>query len=174
MTEKRFFSFVITEGIILLILGLLIMTLPKITDITFGFILCLISLIYGGYKITVSIMIRKFETHYIINVLAGFLLFVSGLLPLVMPIIDISIITTMLGGFFIFRYISSISFYYQTKDLIPIEHICLLIPVIQMLFALILLIAMPNLWIAGMFLGIEFILTGTALINMYISKKYLQ
>ena len=36
MTEKRFLSYVLTEGILLTILGLAMLMLPKVTTITFG------------------------------------------------------------------------------------------------------------------------------------------
>ena len=42
MTEKRFLSFVLIEGILLTVLGLAMLMLPKITTISFGLMLCLI------------------------------------------------------------------------------------------------------------------------------------
>ena len=59
MTEKRFLSYVLTEGILLTILGLAMLMLPKVTTITFGMMICLAFIIYGGYKAINAILTRK-------------------------------------------------------------------------------------------------------------------
>ena len=59
MTEKRFLSYVLTEGILLTILGLAMLMLPKVTTITFGMMICLAFIIYGGYKAINGILTRS-------------------------------------------------------------------------------------------------------------------
>ena len=49
MTEKKFLSFVLVEGILLMVLGIAMLILPKLTTITFGFLLSLSFIIYGGF-----------------------------------------------------------------------------------------------------------------------------
>ena len=61
MTEKRFLSYVLTEGILLTILGLAMLMLPKVTTITFGMMICLAFIIYGGYKAINAILTRNYN-----------------------------------------------------------------------------------------------------------------
>ena len=68
MTEKRFLSFLLTEGILLAALGLGMLILPKITTISFGLMLCLSLIIYGGYKIINAFFTRNYSRHFILNI----------------------------------------------------------------------------------------------------------
>ena len=79
MTEKRFLSFVLIEGILLSVLGLGMLMLPKITTISFGLMLCLTFVIYGGYKVINAILTKNYSRHFILNVVAGLLLFAVGI-----------------------------------------------------------------------------------------------
>ena len=61
MTEKRFLSYVLIEGILLSALGLGMLMLPKITTISFGLMLCLTFVVYGGYKVINAILTRNYS-----------------------------------------------------------------------------------------------------------------
>ena len=69
MSESRFLKFVLIESILLLILGLSMLILPKITMISFGFMMCLSFVVYGGYKLISALMTRFFSRHYILDII---------------------------------------------------------------------------------------------------------
>ena len=50
MTEKKFLSCILTEGVLLSIIGLAMLMLPKITSLTFGLMLCLALVIHVARK----------------------------------------------------------------------------------------------------------------------------
>ena len=54
MPEKKFLNFVLTEGCLLFVAGLLMLILPKFTSITIGVLFCISIFIYGIYKIIIN------------------------------------------------------------------------------------------------------------------------
>ncbi len=172
MSEKRFLSFVLTEGILLTALSLLLLILPKITEIAFGFLLCIILIVYGGYKAILAFLSRNFEAHYILNIISGLLLFGVGILMFFAPVIDMIIVTSILAVYFVLSCISSSAFTYQVKNILPSTKCGFFLGGIQLVFAIILMLFLPSIWIGGVFVGINLLITGILLINMYIAKKY--
>ena len=51
MSESKFLSCVLTESLLMLSLGLCMLIIPKITIVSFGLMMCLSFIIYGGYKV---------------------------------------------------------------------------------------------------------------------------
>lgn len=74
MTEKRFLSFVLIEGILLSVLGLGMLVLPKITTISFGLMLCLTFIVNGGYKVINAILTRNYSRHFVFEYCNGFVI----------------------------------------------------------------------------------------------------
>ena len=116
MTEKRFLSFVLVEGILLSALGLAMLMLPKISTISFGLMLCLTFVIYGGYKVINAILTRNYSRHFVLNIVAGALLFLTGVFLFMAPMFNLILITSAIGVYFILESIASIAFVVKNKN----------------------------------------------------------
>lgn len=175
MTEKRFLSYVLIEGILLSALGLGMLMLPKITTISFGLMLCLTFVVYGGYKVINAILTRNYSRHFILNILAGLLLFLVGVFLFMAPMFNLILITSAIGVYFILESISSIAFAVQNKNTLYFWWLEILVGVMQFLLGLIVILGLPStaLWVVGILAGVNFLIAGIVLISMYLSTKYI-
>ena len=173
MTEKRFLSFVLIEGILLSVLGLGMLMLPKITTISFGLMLCLTFIVYGGYKVINAILTKNYSRHFVLNVVSGLLLFLTGVFLFMAPMFNLLLITSAIGVYFILESISSIAFAVQNKNTLYFWWLAILVAVMQFLLGLIIILGLPStaLWVVGILAGINFLIAGVVLISMYISTK---
>ena len=173
MTEKRFLSFVLIEGILLSVLGLGMLMLPKITTISFGLMLCLTFIVYGGYKVINAILTKNYSRHFVLNVVSGLLLFLTGVFLFMAPMFNLLLITSAIGVYFILESISSIAFAVQNKNTLYFWWLAILVAVMQFLLGLIIILGLPStaLWVVGVLAGINFLIAGVVLISMYISTK---
>ena len=175
MTEKRFLSFVLIEGILLSVLGLGMLVLPKITTISFGLMLCLTFIVYGGYKVINAILTRNYSRHFVLNIVTGLLLFLTGVFLFMAPMFNLLLITSAIGVYFILESISSIAFAVQNKNTLYFWWLAILVGVMQFLLGLIIILGLPStaLWVVGVLAGINFLVAGVVLISMYLSTKYI-
>ena len=173
MTEKRFLSFVLIEGILLSVLGLGMLMLPKITTISFGLMLCLTFIVYGGYKVINAILTKNYSRHFVLNVVSGLLLFLTGVFLFMAPMFNLLLITSAIGVYFILESISSIAFAVQNKNTLYFWWLAILVGVMQFLLGLIIILGLPStaLWVVGVLAVINFLIAGVVLISMYISTK---
>ncbi len=176
MTENRFLSFVLTESILLLFLGLGMLILPKVSPISFGFMMCFSFVAYGGYKILNAILTKNFSRHFILDIIAGLILFINGILLFSAPFFDIMLIIGLSGVYFILKSLSSSAFTVQTRKTLNFWWMCLFLAIIEFLFGIVVIIMIPSaaLWLIGILTGLDFILSGMVYMNMYISTKYMQ
>lgn len=175
MTEKKFLTFVLTEGILLTLLGLGMLMLPKITTITFGLMLCLGFVIYGIYKTINAFLTRNYSRHFILNMFLGILLTAAGVLLFMAPMFNLILITSIIGVYFLLESISSTAFAIQTRKTLYFWWAYLFVAVMQFLLGLIIIIGLPStaLWVVGILAGINFLIAGMIMISMYISTKYI-
>ena len=176
MTESRFLSFVLTESILFLCLGLSMLILPKITMISFGIMMCLSFIVYGGYKIVSSLLTKNFSRHFILDILLGLVLFADGIILYTVPVVDIMWIIGLAGVFFILKSLSSSAFMVQTRKTLNFWWMCMFLALLELLFGIVIIFLLPSaaLWLIGVFVGMDFILSGIVYMNMYISTKYMQ
>lgn len=176
MTESRFLSYILTESILLLSLGLGMLILPKVTMISFGLIMCISFIAYGGFKIITSFVTKNFSKHYVLDIFTGLVLALSGILMFITHILDIMWIIGFTGVYFILKSLSSSSFMVQTRKTLNFWWLCLFLAIVELLFGFITIVLLPSagLWLIGILAGIDFILSGIVYMNMYISTKYLQ
>ncbi|MCM1002821.1 MAG: DUF308 domain-containing protein [Candidatus Gastranaerophilales bacterium] len=174
MTEKRFLNFVLIEGILLSVLGICMLILPKVTSITFGLMICIGLIVYGFYKIAHAIVTRNYERHFVLNIVIGAVLAALGIVLLSVPHINLLIITSLIGIYFVVESISNTAFAVQTRKNMSMWWVILLIAILQFLLGLIIIIGLPgtSLWVVGMFLGINFLVAGIGLIAFRLSNKY--
>lgn len=174
MSENKFLSFVMFEGLLFLITGLCLLILPKVTELSFGFMICLSFMFIGGYKIINAFLTRNFIRHYLLDIITGTILFSAGLILLFAQMFDIMIIIALIGIYFILQSISSISFGVQVRKILIFWWLGLLIGLLELFFGIITVITIPTgaLWLVGILIGTDFIFSGFILTNMYISTKY--
>lgn len=175
MTEKKFLSFVLIEGILLAALGLGMLMLPKITTISFGLMLCLAFIIYGGYKAINAFLTRNYTRHYIFNIMVGLLLLVVGIFLFMAPMFNLVLITGLIGVYFLLESISSVAFAVQNKNTLYFWKADIFVAFLQFLLGIIIILGLPStaLWVVGVLAGVNFLLAGMVLISMYISTKYI-
>ncbi len=174
MTEKRFLSFILTEGILLAALGLGMLILPKITTISFGLMLCLSLIIYGGYKIINAFFTRNYSRHFILNIFLGALLFIVGIFLFMAPMFNLVLITSGIGVYFVLESVAATAFALQNKGTLYFWWANILVSIMQFLLGLIIILGLPStaLWVVGVLIGINFLIAGMVLISMYIGTKY--
>lgn len=176
MSESKFLSCVITESVLLLTLGLGMLILPKITMISFGFMMCVSFISYGGYKIINALITKNFSRHYILDIVVGAILFLSGVMLFAAPVMDIMIIIGLCGVYFVLKSVSSSAFSVQTRKTLNFWWMCLFLAIFELFFGITVIVLLPSaaLWLIGILAGMDFILSGMVYMNMYISTKYMQ
>lgn len=174
MTEKKFLSCTLIEGILLAILGLSMLMLPKITTITFGMMICLAFIVYGGYKAINAFITRHYTRHFILNIILGLILVGVGLFLFIAPMFNLVIITSAIGVYFFLESISTSAFAIQNRKTLYFWWANIPVAIMQFLLGLIIIVGLPStaLWIIGILAGINFLITGMVLISMFISTKY--
>ncbi len=174
MSEKNFLCYILTEGILILVLGIFMLIFPKITFVSFGFMMSIAFAIYGGFKIICSVITKNFSKHYILDILSGVSIFISGIMLGLAPFFDIMLIITLIGIFFIFKSISESAFAIRVRDILIPHKIPIYLSFIDLILGIIIITILPSavLWFVGILAGIDFILTGVMLINMLIVTKY--
>lgn len=175
MTERRFFNCVLTEGILLLLLGLGMLLIPKLTTITFGLMLCLAFIIYGGYRALNAFMTRGFTRHFLFNAFIGLLLMSVGLLLFFKPMFNLIFITSMIGTYFVLSSLATTSFAIQIRRTFNLWWINLFVAFFELFLGMLILVGLPStaLWLIGILAGINFIFAGLSMLSLYISTKYI-
>ncbi len=176
MSESRFLSGVLTEGILLLVLGLGMLILPKVTMLSFGFMMCLSFIIYGGYMVINAIITRNFSRHFLLNIIVGIILFLSGVMLFLVSVLDAMVITGLFGVYFILKSLSSSAFSIQTRKTLNFWWMCMFLAILELMFGIAVIVLLPTaaLWLTGVLAGMDFIFSGMVYMNMYISTKYVQ
>ena len=176
MTESRFLSYILTESILLLFLGLGMLILPKISILSFGYAMFIAFIIYGGFKCISAILTRYFSRHYVLDIIIGLILFTNGIFLFFLNIMDIMCIIGLTGVYFILKSISAFSFTIQTRKTLNFWWMCLFLAIFELIFGVAVIIVFPSaaLWLIGVLTGLDFILSGVVLMNMYISTNYMK
>ena len=174
MTEKKFLSCVLTEGILLTVLGIAMLMLPKVTSITFGMMICLAFIIYGGYKAINAFLTRHYTRHFFLNIVLGLVLIGLGLFLFTAPMFNLVIITSVIGVYFLLESISTCAFAIQNRKTLYFWWADIPIAVMQFLLGLIIIVGLPStaLWVVGILAGINFLMRGMIMISMFIATKY--
>ncbi len=169
MTEKRLLSFIITEGVLAVILGLCLLILPKMTMLTFGFILSITFIIYGGYRIISSVLTRNYSMYFMLNFFAGVILLLSGGILFFAPVVDVMLISSALGVYFILTSLSVSAFGIRGSGIIEGQKLLFILSSFEIIWSLIVITTLSSsaLWLAGIIAGFDFIFSGIAFINVY-------
>ena len=175
MGEKKFLNIVITESVLLLFLGFSILVLPKVVSFSFGYILCFSFLAYGGYKTINAFLTRTTSSHYILTMITGLILSIAGVLLYFAPMFNVMVIIALVGIYFILESINSSIFLIQTRNLFSIYRYNFIIGIFELLFGLMVIVLLPSqaLWMVGVLVGIDFLLSGVMRTILYYSNKYI-
>lgn len=174
MSERKFLNCIITEGVLLFLLGLFMLILPKVTPLSFGFIVSFSFISYGLYKAFNAFIMRNMSLHYIIEVLSGIMLASAGILLLFLPYVNLMLVIALTGCYFFLASLSSSSRTEQVKGILKLRGYGYFVSFIQFLFGLITVFILPSgaVWITGILISLDFLLSGTLLINMFFATKY--
>lgn len=173
MSEKRFLSFIFIEGIILTILSLCILILPKLTSITFGVMLSSAFIVYGLWKIIISILNRNYTTSVIWNVFLGALILVIGILLLFVPKISLLWLIALTGVYFLLESISATVFVSQIRNVLNSWGCKYFAAFILFLIGLIIVISVPVIafWAVAILCGTGFLIKGMSKITLFLTNK---
>lgn len=174
MSEKRFLTSILTEGTFLLFLGILMLVVPKLTSVSFGFMICLAFISYGGYKTINAFMLRNFSRHYLLTMISGLILTICGILLYFVPLSNIMWIISLSGIYFILESIANAASAVMTKNIVWWWQGFLFLALIQFVFGVgvILILTSAALWFVGVVAGLDFIMTGIIMVNMYLGTGY--
>ena len=174
MTEKKFLSFILTEGIVLTVLGLGMLMLPKLTTLTFGIMICIAFFVYGIYKIVNAALTRNYTRHFILNIILGVILAVLGVLLFFAPRFNLILITAVIGVYFLLESISSTAFAIKKKKTLYLWWSNLFVALLQFLIGFIIILGLPGtaFWAVGILAGVNFLIAGMIMISLFISNKY--
>ena len=115
MTERKFLNFVLFEGILLSLLGVLMLLLPKITSLTFGVMICIAFVVYGIYKVINSVLTRHYIKHFILNMILGIMLVLLGTFLFFSPIFNLILITSFIAVYFLLESLATLAFAFKIK-----------------------------------------------------------
>ncbi len=176
MSEKRFLNSIVTEGIFLLFLGILMLVIPKLTLVNFGSIISIAFISYGGYKIINAFMLRNISRHFILTMISGLMLIVSGLLLYLVPLINIMWVILLSGIYFILESITTAASAVMTKNIVWWWQGFLFLAFLQFFLGMciILILSSAALWFIGIAAGIDFIIAGITMVNMYLGTTYIK
>ena len=68
MLERKFLNLVGIEGVFAILIGSLMLILPKVTSLAIATVLAIVLVAYGIYKIINSIVERKYIRHVFLNI----------------------------------------------------------------------------------------------------------
>jgi uncharacterized membrane protein HdeD (DUF308 family) len=99
--KQRSYSLMLTEAIISVILGALIMIFPGQTLKLFFIFIGIWALLLGLFKIYIGIMLKAMDSYRYMFILGGILLFVIGLVMLLDPTYIAGLILQIIGVIFV-------------------------------------------------------------------------
>ena len=174
MSEKRFLSFIFLEGIILTVLGLCILIIPKLTELSFGVMLSSAFISYGIYKIIHSLVNKNFARNFLMELFLGAFILTLGILLLLVPRISLLWLISLIGIYFLLESLSTSAFISQIRNMYNSWGCKLVCAVITAIIGIFIVISLPamSFWVVAMLCGIGFLIKGMSKITLYNANKY--
>ena len=173
MSEKRFFNFIFIEGLLLMVLGLCVLILPKLTTLTFGVMLSAAFIAYGIYKIVVSIINKNYVSNIIYSIFLGLYILTIGILLLLVPKINILWLIALIGVFFLLESISSVAFISKMRSMFN-SMVCKgFAAFILFLVGLIIILGLPimSFWVVAILSGSALLIKGLAKMSLALANR---
>lgn len=173
MSEKRFLNFIFIEGLLLLILGLCVLILPKLTSLTFGVMLSSAFMAYGLYKVILSIINRNYILNILWSIVIGLFVLTLGILLLIVPKVSLFWLVALIGVYFILESISSTAFVAQMRTVFNSIACKGFAAMILFLIGLIIILGLPvmSFWAVAILSGIALVIKGIAKIVLSLVNK---
>ena len=173
MSEKRFLNFIFIEGLMLVILGLCILILPKLTSLSFGVMLSSAFIAYGIYKIVTSIINRGYATNVVWCVFLGAFLTTIGILLLFVPKISLLWLIALTGVFFVLESISATVFMSHVRTMLNHTGCKYMGAIILFLIGLTIILGLPvmSFWIVAILSGVALLVKGMAKMVLSITNR---
>lgn len=172
---KIFFNSFLSEGLFLVVLGVIILTLPQITTLTLAMLLSISIFFLGIYKFINSIVMLKETVKPWLSIIISILLIGLGIYLTTNPFFNIFVLTMSIGIYFILEGVNSVSFAFRNRHEIPSWWLTLISAIIQFILAFIIIFGLPftALWTIGIIIGINMIFAGITSITLYIGARKL-
>jgi uncharacterized membrane protein HdeD (DUF308 family) len=164
----------LTEGIILVILGLIAIVLPPLATITFTIIIGWLFLISGIVGLATTFMMRNAPGFWW-SLLSGILGVAAGIVLLIWPISGALSLTLLLSAFFIVEGVASIMYAIDHRNQLTGRWGWMLLSgVVDLILAGIIIAGLPGTaaWALGLLVGINMLFGGTAMIGMALAARH--
>ncbi len=173
MSEKKFLKFIFIDGLLLLVLGLCVLILPKLTSLSFGVMLSSSFITYGVYKIIVSFINRDYIPHILWSIVIGAYILTIGILLLLVPKVSLFWLIALIGIFFLLESISSTVFIAQLRTMFNFIVCKGFVALILFLIGLIIILGLPvmSFWSIAVLSGIGFLVKGMAKMILSLANK---
>lgn len=170
---QSFFNLFLAEGIFLVVLGLLIIILPKFTTFALAILLSCGLILLGIYKLINSLITRKEITHSWLKILSAILIIVIGVYLTLNPFFNILFLTMGIGVYFILEGINTLIIAINNRQTLKYWWATVFFALVQFLLAFIIIFGLPftALWTIGLLIGINLIFCGIAIISIYSGTK---
>ncbi len=173
MSEKRFLNLICLEGLLLIVLGLCVLILPKLTSMTFGVMLSSAFIAYGLYKIVLSFVNRNYLSNIVWSVFLGAFILTIGILLLFVPKISLLWLIALIGVFFILDSISLTSFMSMISSMFNQVGCKGLTAFFIFLIGLSIIVGLPlmSFWVVALLSGIAFLIKGMSKMTLALVNK---
>ena len=173
MSEKRFLAFMFIEGLLLMILGLCVLILPKLTSLTFGVMLSAAFISYGAYKAVMSIINRGYGYNVLFEIFLGIFLAVIGILLLFVPKINLLWLIALTGVYFLLESISGTAFVSQVRNIFNFWGCKMFAIGVLFLIGLIIILGLPlmSFWAVAILSGTALLIKGMSKMSMHFANK---
>jgi uncharacterized membrane protein HdeD (DUF308 family) len=164
----------LTEGIILVILGLIAILLPPLATITFTILIGWLFLISGIVGLVTTFMMRQAPGFWW-SLLSGILGVAAGIVLLIWPISGALSLTLLLSAFFIVEGVVSIMYAIDHRNQLTGRWGWMLVSgIVDLILAAIIIAGLPGTaaWALGLLVGINMVFGGTALIGMAFAARH--
>jgi uncharacterized membrane protein HdeD (DUF308 family) len=163
----------LTEGIILVILGLIAIVLPPLATITVTILIGWLFLISGIVGLVTTFMMRQAPGFWW-SLLSGILGVAAGIVLLLWPISGALSLTLLLSAFFIVEGVASIMYAVDHRNQLTGRWGWMLVSgFVDLILAAIIIGGLPGTaaWALGLLVGINMLFGGTALIGMAFAAR---
>ena len=173
MSEKSFLNSIIIEGFVLMILGLCILILPKLTSVSFGVMLSVAFISYGIYRMISSIVNKNYHTCFFLSLVLGIFLTTIGILLLLVPKISILWLIALIGVYFLLDSILTSSYAARIRSFCNLWGLKLLSALVLFVIGLIIVLGLPimSFWFVTMLSGIGLLFKGMTKILIGFTNK---
>lgn len=173
MSEKRFLNCLMADGILLLVLGICIILLPKLTALSYGVMVAGAFVIYGMYRIFNYILNRNNHFSLIYGILSGVFLLTIGVLIFLVPKVSLLWLIALTGIYFVIDGIASVVYSYFMRGRYSYWGGKLFSGIILLLTGIIILLGIPfmSFWLVTVLSGIAFFIKGISKLTLSIINK---